>query len=176
MPADNEGTEARLRQARATFVTERDMLQIIASDRYTVPMTLSTRNYSFYSGQRAATVLTLRFNVTSASFSQLFVTRHVMNVLNDNFSHRSMLTGCVDYDFVLCKSNSVPKSYYIWQANSNRAQYNEVNETTMSFTHANVNRFCRDAVQVHLPDLEINFISSDFVIDRLLSITISFIF
>ena len=152
------------------------MLHIINSERYTAPMTLSTRKYIYYRGRRTATVLTLRFNVSSESFSHGFVTRNVMEVLNDHFSFATTLTCCVDYDFVLCKSNSVPKSYYIWQANSNRSQYNEADEVSMSFTYANVNRFCRDAVQVHLPDLELNFVSSDCVIDRLLSVTISLIF
>jgi hypothetical protein len=135
---------------------------------------MSTKKYTYYRGRHAATVITLRFNVTSPDYSVAFMSRNVIHVLDEHFSLQMFLTCCADYDFVLRKSNS--NSYYIWQANSNRARYNETNEVTMNFTHANVKRFCEEAAQVSVPDLELNFLSSDCIIDRLLAITISFIF
>jgi hypothetical protein len=175
MTDDSGGGDARRRNQRTRFMSEAEMLNIINKEAL-VPMTMTSRNYLHYQGVRRATVLTLHFSVISASFSQLFMIRNVMEVLDDHFSSNVTLHCCADYDFVLCKLNSVPKSYYPWKANSNRAQYNIVNEVAMDFTYANVNRFCQEAAQVHLPDLEINFLSSDCVIDRLTAIIISFIF
>jgi len=173
--ADNNGDDvATTRRRTSIYVTERDMLSIISSDRFSVPVTMSTKKYTSYRGRHAATVITLRFNVTSPDYSVAFMSRNVIHVLDEHFSLQMFLTCCADYDFVLRKSNS--NSYYIWQANSNRARYNETNEVTMNFTHANVKRFCEEAAQVSVPDLELNFLSSDCIIDRLLAITISFIF
>jgi len=156
-------------------MSEEEMLTIINRDAL-IPMRMTKRNYLHYQGVRRATVLTLHFSVISDVFSMQFMTRHVMEVLDEHFSLSTMLHCCADYDFVLSKLNSVPKSYYPWIANSNRAQYNIVNEIAMDFTVANVNRFCQEAANVHLPDLEINFLSSDCVIDRLTAIIVSFIF
>jgi hypothetical protein len=170
-----EENDVRSRIRRAQFMSEGEMLNIINKEAL-VPMSMRSTGYLNFQGTRAATVLTLRFSVISPGFNLRYMTRNVMNVLDEHFSLQTLLHCCVDYDFVLSKLNSVPVSYYLWKANTNRAHYNLENEITMTFTYANINRVCQEATQIHLPDLEINFISSDCVIDRLTAIIISFIF
>jgi len=172
---NSEDNDRRARARRTQYLTQSEMLAVIASPRFAVPMTVNYTQYTFYRGRRSATVITMRFNVLSDQFTSSFVTRQVMAHLDRYFSLSTLLTCCTDYDLVLVNNSEPVPSYYIWTANSNRTFFSETHESVMSFTHQNVHRYCREAMQVHLPGLEINFVNSNCSIDRLLSITLSFI-
>lgn len=171
-----DAQQQQQRRDGSFYLSEQELQTIIAHPRFSVPMTLVSTRYALYRGRRTATVLTLRFNVQSDVFSIEFMIRRLIHVLDEQFVLGTTLTYCVDYDVVLAKKNSNPKSYYVWRANSNRTFFNEEEELTMPFTHANVIRLCQESARVHVPTLELNFIDSGCVIDGLLTIVFSFIF
>jgi hypothetical protein len=173
--ADENNEDRRARTRQHLYMTEREMLAVIGSPHFSVPMTVNETRYTFYRGHRSATVITLRFNVFSAQFSHEFMARQVEAQLERFFVINTMLCCCTDYDFVLVNNSGPTRSYYIWTANSNRSAFNETQETTLSFTSPNVHRYCREAMRIDVPSLNINFVNSSCTVDRLLSITLSFI-
>ena len=173
MEAGNE--EARRRAS--LYLTEREMLHLLTTvPRFTLPMTRHAQHYVLYRGRRAATVLTLRFNVTAAQFNVDFMIRHCLAQCEGLVPEGQRLSCCTDYDFVLVNLSGPVPSYYIWCANSNRATFNESQETSLIFTPDALIQYCRQAFYVHVPDLEINFHTSNCSIHRLLAVTLSFIY
>jgi hypothetical protein len=173
MENNNEDRLARRRQQ--TYMTEHEMLAVISSDHFTVPMTINRTQYTLYRGRRSAIVVTLRFNVSSPQFSFDYVAAQVVAQLDLFFPDQALLSCCTAYDFVLVNNSGPERSYYIWTANSNRSGFNETEDATMSFTHTNVHRYCREAMNVDIQTLGINFHNSNCTIDRLLALTLSFI-
>jgi hypothetical protein len=172
---DENNDETRRPTQRSSYLSERDMRIIIADPMFTQPMTVNNKVYVLYRGRRLANVLTLRFNTQSSLFNPYFMARNAIDILDQHFAVRTVFSYCVDYDVVLSKINAIPKSFYVWRANSNRTYFNASDEITMTFTHANILRLCQDAYRVHLPSLNLNFRDSGCAIDGLLSIVLSFI-
>ena len=160
---------------QAGYVPGDIMLETIAAPKFTLPMTVTRTTYKRLRGQYKAKVVTIRFNLI-AGFNVSFMIKNVMAELEKYFNPLSNIACSIGYDFVLAKRNADPPSFYVWVANTNRAVFDNNNEIMLQFTHANINRFCQSAANVHVPDLEIDFHSSDCVIDRLLTVVFSFVF
>jgi len=160
---------------RAKFVPLDVMREIIAAPKFRLPMTTTVTTYDRLRGQYRAKVITIRFNLID-SFNVSFMIRNVMAELEKYFNPSSNIACSIGYDFVLAKRNADPPSFYVWIANTNRALFDDNNEIMLQFTPANINRFCQNAANVHVPDLEIDFYSSDCIIDRVLTVVFSFVF
>lgn len=159
---------------RDVLMTEQELNAVLNQPFFTQPMTLSSVSYRLYRGRSHAKVLTLRFNLIP-SFDKGSMVREVLSILDDYFNLQTRIFCSMRYDLVLCNLQAEPPSYYLWRANTNYAEFDENNEMSLAFTHANIFRFCHTAADVHIPDLNIYFSNSKVVIDRCLAIVLSFV-
>lgn len=138
------------------FVTDAQLQIILQNPYYSQPQTENTTNYVFYRGHMNATVHTLRFNVI-ASFTEEYMIQTVLTYLINLYDLGTELLGSVSYDLLL--ENPKTKSYYVWRANSN----------------SSLHRLVNTAYNVHVPDLNIYFHSSNVKVSRLLAVVLNFI-
>jgi len=164
----------RRRRRRDILMSAPELNAVLSQPFFTLPMTVNLASYQYYRGRSQVKVLTLRFNLTP-SFDERSMVRNVLNVLDEYFNLQTRILGSMRYDLVLCNQQSDPPTYYIWRANTNHAEFDENNEISINFTHANVLRFCQNAANVNIPDLNIYFDASNVVIDRCLAIVLSFV-
>ena len=156
------------------YMNEHEVRAVLQTPYYLLPVTETSIEYERYRGRLQCTVITLRFNLCSPRYSNQFMLNYVQNTLTDRFPMHTRMLASVNYDVLLLDPNSNPASYYIFRSNTNRLHFNENDEITLSLTHANLHRFCHQADQVHIPDLNVHFAHSNVVIDRVLSIVFSF--
>ena len=162
------------RLSSGMYLTEAQLNSILNSSFFTVPFTQSVVNYRFYRGRTNATVHTLRFNWTN-DFNRDVMLQQLITYLMTHFPLNCTLLGSINYDILLVHPSSEPKSYYVWRANSNAHSFNEENETRFILTYENVYRFATNAANVHIPDLNINFETSNVRIEKIVAIVFSFV-
>lgn len=142
---------------------------------FTEPVTQSVVRYVLYRGHLNATVHTLRFNYTRNNVDENIVSRHLIDHLLTAYDLNVQLLGSISYDLLLVDPNSNPKSYYIWRANSNSATMSGNEETYFRLTYDNLFRFVRNSLNIHIPDLNIFFQSSNVVVEQVLAVVFSFV-
>jgi len=162
------------RHRHPVLLTERELNSILNEPFFSQPSTVNRTNYTYYRGRARVSVLTLRFNLIP-SFDKRAMIRHLIDVLEKHFALQTRLLASVRYDFVLRSSQHNPPTFYVWRANTNQAEFDENDEVLMNFTHANIIRFCQNAADVHMPDLNIYFSDSNVVIDRCIAVVFSFV-
>lgn len=155
------------------YLTEPQLQQILSSAYFTQPVTKSVVKYVLYQGKLNAVVHTIRFNL-NADVNENFIIQHVLNYLMENFAMNTRLMGSINYDLLLVDSNSEIKSYYLWRANSNSVHFNAAEEIPFYLTYNNVYQFITNCTRVNIPELNIQFQSSNVVIDRPIAIVLSF--
>jgi hypothetical protein len=161
------------------YLSEHELNAILQTPYYSQPFNTSFVNYTFYRGRYNANVLTVRFNVQNDMFNETFIQGILLTQTEDHYGLDTNLRVSVFYDLVL-ENNPVneneERSFYIWRANSNRRAFNdESDEIFMSLNVPNLTQWVRQAVQVHLPDLNVHFANSNVFINRLLAIVFTFV-
>jgi hypothetical protein len=157
------------------YLTENQLKTILQAPYFTQPVTDSAVNYALYRGVYNASVYTVRLNLTTV-FDENFILQQLMNRLLSRYTFNTKLLCMCGYDLVLVDSNSNPKSYYLWRANSNKVHFDAMHESSFSLTYDNVYRFIlNNMYNVHLPSLNINFRHSNVVIDRAIAVVFSFL-
>ena len=162
------------RHRRQVYLSEADLNAVLNDSFFTEPMTVNRLAYRFYRGRSKVTVLTVRFNLIP-SFNKQAMVRNLMHVLDTHFNLQDRIVGSVRYDLVLRNSHAEPTTFYIWRAKTNQSEFDENAEISVAYTHANIYRFCQDATNIHIPDLNIFFSESSVVIDRCIAIVFSFV-
>ena len=162
------------RLSSGMYLTEAQLNIILNSSFFTVPFTESVVTYRFYRGRTNATVHTLRFNWIN-EFNRDVMLQQLITYLMTYFPLNSTLLGSINYDILLVNPGSEPKSYYVWRANSNAHSFNEENETRFVLTYDNVYRFATNALNVNIPDLNINFQTSNVQVEKIVAIVFSFV-
>jgi hypothetical protein len=161
------------------YLSEHEINAILRTPYYSQPFSASLLNYVFYRGRYNANVLTVRFNVQNALFNESFLQSILLSQAEELYAMNTNLRVSVFYDLLLEKNQLYEheeRSYYIWRANSNRRSFNdESDEIVMSLNAPNVIQWVRQAVHVHLPDLNVHFESSNVTINRLLAIVFTLV-
>jgi hypothetical protein len=121
----------------------------------------------------------VRFNVENALFNESFIQSILHAQIEDVYTINTNLRVSIFYDLVL-ENNRLneheERSYYIWRANSNRRSFDdESDEKFMLFNAPNLIQWVRQALQVHLADLNVNFEPSNVTINRLLAVVFTFV-
>ena len=156
------------------FLTESEVNHVLRQPTFSLPVTESTVDYTFYRGSKQVSLLTVRFNMTS-DFSASFMTSYLQAKLTTApYQLQSHILASVHYDLLLCNGNATPKTFYIWRSNTNRTTLNVDHQVNMTKTYANINRFCENVTNVNLSDLQVNFVSSDVTVDCILVIVFTF--
>jgi hypothetical protein len=172
-------TKRQQQQTHTMYLSEHELNAILQTPYYSQPYSTSFVNYTFYRGRYNANVLTVRFNVQNDMFNETFIQGILLTQTEDHYGLDTNLRVSVFYDLVL-ENNPVneneERSFYIWRANSNRRAFNdESDEIFMSFNVPNLIQWVRQALQVHLPDLNVNFEHSNVTINRLLAVVFTFV-
>jgi hypothetical protein len=155
------------------YLNEHQLNMILQTPFFSLPMLESLVEYSIYHNRPNARVLTLRFNFIP-TFDENAMIQKVINLVTNYFSMNAKLVGSINYDILLLKRDSEPKSFYIWRANTNQRNFNIQNETQIMVNYPNVYQFCSNATNVNVNNLEANFYDSNVVIDRLLTVVFTF--
>lgn len=156
------------------YLTEAQLSLLLNDAYFTLPATDSAVTYAVYRGHVNATVHTIRFNITT-TFSEEFMIEHTISYLMSQIPFNTKVLGAINYDLLLKDPNSTLPSYYIWRANSNARSFDAQNELLFTLTYDNIYRFIFNAHQIHIPDLNINFRSSNVVVNKPLAIVFSFV-
>lgn len=156
------------------FLNESEVNVILQQPLFSSPVTESDKDFIFYRGKRQAHLLTIRFNIIP-TFSETFMTAYLQDKLTSPpFQLQKQMLASVHYDVLLCNKNVVPFTYYIWVSNTNRASLTMDRQVNMTITYANIARFTENVTNVNVADLQVNFISSDVTVDRVLAIVFTF--
>ena len=166
-------TRSGRRQRNHNYMSEQELNAVLSDPFFTKPMTVNRLPYRFYRGRNRVTVLTIRFNLIP-SFDKQSMFRQLLVVLDEHLNLQDRILGSVRFDLVLRHTHNEPTTYYIWRANTNQAEFDENDEIAIDYTYANIHRFCQNAANVHIPDLNIFFETSNVVIDRCIAIVFSF--
>jgi hypothetical protein len=152
-----------------------EQLPIILKHKwYSAPFTESSTNYVMYHDRMNVDVYTLRFNLYSPTFSEDWMLDTLLSKVMDRFSNASTVVGVTGYDMLLSSQDPNEKTYYIFRANSNQRQSSHTIETVLSLDQHEIFLFGREASNVDLNDLAVEFRSSGVVIAAILSIVFSF--
>jgi hypothetical protein len=157
------------------FLTETELNQILQQPTFSLPVRESKVDYTFYHGKSKTQLHTVHFNITS-QFNASFMVAYIQDTLTSSpYQLQSTILASVQYDLILSNVKANPKTFYIWRSNSNRTTLNVDQQENLTINYANINRFCENATHVNLADLNANFINSDVIVDRVLSIVFTFI-
>jgi len=148
---------------------------------FTDPVTESIQDYEFYRGRRKVSIFTVRYNLVP-TFDLKFMQTDLVDKLLSHYPRGITLAVAVNYDLLLCSNprddDNSPPTYYIWRANSNQRSLDREDnnfDKTMYFRDENVDTLCANAVGIDVADqLNIEFVSSNVSIDRVLSIVLTF--
>ncbi len=154
------------------YLNQHQLNAILQSPYYALPMTENMTDYMSYRGRQNVRVLTIRFNMIP-TFDENTMIQTILNMLTNHFPIDARLLASINYDMLLCDPQQ--ESFYIWRANTNQAHYNVSQEIPLILNYANVFRFCQNSSHVHVPDLALNFRTSNVVIDRMLAIVFTFV-
>jgi len=172
--------QRRRRRRQRMYLTQFEVDAILQHPYFTVPFTEDVTNYILYRGRLHANVLTLRFNITR-TFNETYMLAMCVERVLEHYVVNTPLRMSILYDLLLegpsadNDDDSDVRQYYIWRANSNRRTFNDDNEIIMSVNMAELNRHCRNAANIHLPDLDVHFKSSKITIQRLIAIVFTFV-
>jgi len=156
------------------FLNESEVNIILKQPAFSKPVTESDINYIFYRGRRTVKLLTVRFNMIP-SFTEHFMTRFLQDRLTaPPFQLQSQLSVSIHYDLLLCNHNVSPPTYYIWVSNTNRTTLDVDKQIQLTITYDNISRLTENVTRVNISDLEVNFISSDITVERVLAIVFTF--
>jgi len=152
------------------YLTQNQLNFILENHYFNEPFTQSVVNYTNYRGKVHAVVHTLKFKWP---FDENFVNQKVVQYLLTHFKLNTQLLASTSYDLILSQPQT--QSFYIWRANSNAQKFDEADETLLILNYNNVYKFVRQACQINIPSLNINFESSNVVIHEPLAVVLSFV-
>jgi len=157
------------------YLTESEVNVLLQEPLFSLPVTEFKQNYQLYQGHRKVTPRTIRFNLVPnfepSSYSGLFAGK-----INIILPVGSELSISVQYDFLLCNYNATPKTFYIWRANTNQTTLEKDDDIDVKITlnYYNIKQICTNATSIDFDQLNINFVTSDVTIDRVLAIVFTF--
>jgi len=158
---------------------------------YTDPMTETILHYEAFRDMRNVDVVTLRFNLNSVKYSEEYMIDTLLKYVMKKYKKGGDIIGMIDYDLMkkykkggdiigmidydlLLVSSVNPESFYIHTANSNQRS-SKTQETRFSLSRDNLYIFARRALQINIPDLEINFQESKMVISSVIALVFTFV-
>ncbi len=163
--------------SRTMFLTESEVNVLLQNPLFTSPVTESEQDYILYRGSRKVTPLTIRFNLVP-TFERSFMQAYLQEKLNSYYRLGSLISMSVQYDFVLCNHNAIPKTFYIWRANTNQTTLDKDGDddidVKISLTNNNVSQICNNAMSFDFDQLNLNFVTSDVTVDRVVAIVFTF--
>jgi hypothetical protein len=120
-------------------------------------------------------VSTLRFNLNNQDYSESRMLDMLMKYVMNKFKENTDIIGIIDYDLLLV-NNIDPNapSYYIFTANSNQRVSTNTKETRFLLTRDQLYLFARRALQINIPELEVDFKDSNLVISSVIAIVFTF--
>jgi hypothetical protein len=140
---------------------------------YMSKYTESNLNYTLYNNRSQVKVYTLRFNLRSQNFSHENMLEEMINKVFSHFPKAESIIGSIQYDMLLVSTKEDVPSYYLWRANSNHRTL-PTEETLLKKDHNQLYLFGQKAMEANLAELNIQFQSSDVVIQELLTIVFTF--
>ena len=138
-------------------------------------MTVTNVHYEIYRDMSNVNVSTLRFNLNNSDYSENRMLDMIMKYVMNKFKENTDIIGIIDYDLLLV-NNIDPNapSYYIFTANSNQRVSTNTKETRFLLTRDQLYLFARRALQINIPELEIDFKDSNLVISSVIAIVFTF--
>jgi hypothetical protein len=138
-------------------------------------MTVTNVHYEIYRDMSNVNVSTLRFNLNNQDYSESRMLDMLMKYVMNKFKENTDIIGIIDYDLLLV-NNIDPNapSYYIFTANSNQRVSTNTKETRFLLTRDQLYLFARRALQINIPELEVDFKDSNLVISSVIAIVFTF--
>ncbi len=148
---------------------------ILKKPWFTDLMTVTNVHYEIYRDMSNVNVSTLRFNLNNSDYSENRMLDMIMKYVMNKFKENTDIIGIIDYDLLLV-NNIDPNapSYYIFTANSNQRVSTNTKETRFLLTRDQLYLFARRALQINIPELEIDFKDSNLVISSVIAIVFTF--
>jgi hypothetical protein len=156
------------------YLTLNQVNYVLSSSHYSVPFTESVINYALYRGHFNTQVYTVRFNKIE-SLNEDFIFNHLYTQLLIRFPNIPRFKASIRYDLLLSDPKQDEPSFYVWRANSNHRNYDENNEIVLEHSPDDLFQFVNNCLNVHIPDLEIDFHNSSVIIVKVLAIVFSFV-
>ena len=157
----------------SNYLSRDELHQLLQTEWFTQFRSVHLHNYAFYRGRVNASVLTLRYNVSSNEFNEENMIDSVIQTAMQQFPNEQRVVSIIEYDLVLMNPNQ--SSYYLWRANTN-VQRNLPNaEQIITLNYDNLFLFCQNAASVNPSDLNTFFRSSNIVIRNIVAIIFTFI-
>ena len=156
------------------FLTESEVGVVLQQPTFALPVTESRVDYEFYRGRKKVNLLTIRFNMIP-SFTESMMLAHLQHrLITSPYELQSQIVASVQYDLLLCNTETSPPTFYIWRSNTNRTTLNVDYETTLTLSYDHIKRLCDNVTHVNLSDLQANFVNSHVTVDRVLTIVFTF--
>ena len=156
------------------YYSESEIIALLKLPFFSNPITENIISYELYRNHNNVTVYTIRYNMLS-TFSEENMIQDVIQKVLKQFSTKKQIVGMTDYDLLLVADNSDPKSLYVWRANSNQRQNLNTNETVLELTYDSLFLYVRNAAKIHVPSLNVNYVTSKVTVDRILAIVFTFV-
>lgn len=160
--------------AKMRYISWAETEEQLKAPHYTQPTTSTTLKFQHFQGRHHAEVYTIRFNQIP-SFSENFMINCLLNNLSERYEIGDILTVSILHDVLIENSKDDPPTYYIWTANTNQHTFNQNNAIMMSFTHANVYRYCQAVERQYTPEFNLMFTQSGCSIFRMLALVYTFV-
>jgi hypothetical protein len=138
---------------------------ILKKPWFTDLMTVTNVHYEIYRDMSNVNVSTLRFNLNNSDYSENRMLDMIMKYVMNKFKENTDIIGIIDYN--------APR-YYIFTANSNQRVSTNTKETRFLLTRDQLYLFARRALQINIPELEIDFKDSNLVISSVIAIVFTF--
>jgi hypothetical protein len=157
------------------YLTESEVNVLLQEPLFSLPVTEFKQNYQLYQGHRKVTPRTIRFNLVP-NFEPSIIQAYLQEKLTSYYRFGSELSISVQYDFLLCNYNATPKTFYIWRANTNQTTLEKDDDIDVKITlnYYNIKQICTNATSIDFDQLNINFVTSDVTMDRVLAIVFTF--
>ena len=138
-------------------------------------MTVTNVHYEIYRDMSNVNVSTLRFNLNNQDYSESRMLDMLMKYVMNKFKENTDIIGIIDYDLLLVNNIDLnAPSYYIFTANSNQRVSTNTKETRFLLTRDQLYLFARRALQINIPELEVDFKDSNLVISSVIAIVFTF--
>ena len=157
----------------SSYLSREELHQLLQTEWFTQFQSVHVHNYAYYRGRVNATVLTLRYNISSNEFSEENMIDSVIQTTIQQFPNEQRVVCMIDYDLVLMKPDE--SSFYIWRANSNTHRNLPNAEHEILLNYNNLYLFCQNAANINPSDLNTFFISSNIIIKKIVAIIFTFI-
>ena len=156
------------------WISAEQLKSVLKHHWFVTPYTESNLKYTLYNNRSNVNVYTLRLNLKSPNYNHENMIDEMIHQVMTKFPEAKLLVGSIDYDMLLVNNKEEPPSYYLWRSNSNQRSSSLKEETIFKKDYHQLYFFGKKATEVNLSELNVQFESSNVVIEDILTIVFTF--